>query len=205
MNAQQSSLRWLVRKLGPQCLVSEFATCNTPKPKPSARYCVSPHLRVQVKCGSSMSILALLNSSDVATLVFGSLNTTSMVALSRVSRGLRAVQRMAISDSPQLLVAAALNTNALTKGQLMGWFALQGAEADMLPRTRHRRLAGGYYFLYRQPAFESVLASYLTDAKGWEDRLQLRRAAPLNQNLQCRKRRQIARASTRSRRFTAYR
>ena len=152
-----------------------------------------------------MSILALLNSSDVATLVFGSLNTTSMVALSRVSRGLRAVQRMAISDSPQLLVAAALNTNALTKGQLMGWFALQGAEADMLPRTRHKRLAGGYYFLYRQPAFESVLASYLTDAKGWEDRLQLRRAAPLNQNLQCRKRRQIARASTRSRRFTAYR
>ena len=153
-----------------------------------------------------MSILALLDSSDVATLVFGSLNTTSIVALSRVSRGLRAVQRRAISDSPQLLVAAALNTNALTKGQLMGWFALQGAEADMLPRTRHKRLAGGYYFLYRQPAFESVLlASYLnTDAKYWEERLQLRRAEPLNQNLQCRKR-PIAQASTSSRRFIACR
>ena len=128
-----------------------------------------------------------------------------MVALSRVSRSLRVVQRRAISDSPQLLVAAALNTNSLTKGQLMGWFALQGAEADMLPRTRHKRLAGGYYFLYRQPAFESVLASYLnTDAKYWEERLQLRRAEPLNQNLQCRKR-PIAQASTRSRRFTACR
>ena len=152
-----------------------------------------------------MPIIALLEASDVATLVFGCLNTTSMVALSRVSRGLRAVQRRAISDSPQLLVAAALNTNSLTKGQLMGWFALQGAEADMLPRTRHKRLAGGYYFLYRQPAFESVLASYLnTDAKYWEERLQLRRAEPLNQNLQCRKR-PIAQASTRSRRFTACR
>ena len=171
----------LVRKLGPQCLV-------------------------QVKCGSSMPIIALLEASDVATLVFGCLNTTSMVALSRVSRSLRVVQRRAISDSPQLLVAAALNTNSLTKGQLMGWFALQGAEADMLPRTRHKRLAGGYYFLYRQPAFESVLlASYLnTDAKYWEERLQLRRAEPLNQNLQCRKR-PIAQASTRSRRFTACR
>ena len=149
-----------------------------------------------------MSILALLDSSDVATLVFGYLNTTSMVALSRVSRGLRAVQRRAISDSPQLLVAAALNTNALTKGQLMGWFALQGAEADMLPRTRHKRLAGGYYFLYRQPAFETVLASYLTDAKDWEDRLQLRRAKPLPQKLHCRKR-PMAPASTR--RITACR
>ena len=153
-----------------------------------------------------MSLVELLESTDVATLVLGRLDTTSMVNLSRVSRGVRVLQRKAISDSPQLLVAAALNTNALTKGQLMGWFALKGVEADMLPRTRHKRLAGGYYFLYRQPAFESVLlASYLnTDAKYWEERLQLRRAEPLNQNLQCRKR-PIAQASTRSRRFTACR
>ena len=40
-----------------------------------------------------MPIIALLEASDVATLVFGCLNTTSMVALSRVSRGLRVVQR----------------------------------------------------------------------------------------------------------------
>jgi len=151
-----------------------------------------------------MSLVELLESTDVATLVLGRLDTTSMVNLSRVSRGVRVVQRKAISDSPQLLVAAALNTNALTKGQLMGWFALQGAEADMLPRTRHKRLAGGYYFLYRQPAFERVLASYLTETKDWEDRLQLRWAEPLNQNLQCRKR-ENAQALTRSRRFTACR
>ena len=152
-----------------------------------------------------MSLVELLESTDVATLVLGRLDTTSMVNLSRVSRGVRVLQRKAISDSPQLLVAAALNTNALTKGQLMGWFALKGVEADMLPRTRHKRLAGGYYFLYRQPAFESVLASYLnTDAKYWEERLQLRRAEPLNQNLQCRKR-PIAQASTSSRRFIACR
>ena len=58
----------------------------------------------------------------------------------------------------------------------MGWFALCSAEADMLPRTRHKRCAGGFYFLYRQPAFESVLGSHVANAEDWEVRLELRRA-----------------------------
>ena len=97
-------------------------------------------------------------------------------ALGRVSRAVRAAQRSAISNSPQLLVAAALNSDVLTKSRLMGWFALQSAEADTLPRTKHKRLAGGFYFLYRQPAFERVLGTYLGNAKPkvWEERLRLR-------------------------------
>ena len=121
-----------------------------------------------------MPIAALLETTDVAALVLGHLDTTSMVALSCVSRAVRAAQRGAISHSPQLLVTAAVNAHALTKSQLMGWFALQSVEADMLPRTRHKRLAGGFYFLYQKPAFESVLGSYLGNAKNWEERLRLR-------------------------------
>ena len=83
-----------------------------------------------------------------------------------------------IVNSPQLLVAAALNSDVLTKSRLMGWFALQSAEADTLPRTRHKRLAGGFYFLYGQPAFECVLGTYLCNAKEWEERLQLRQVKP---------------------------
>eukprot|EP00964_Phaeocystis_antarctica_P129130 scaffold92998_cov61-Phaeocystis_antarctica.AAC.2 len=119
--------------------------------------------------------LALLESTDVATLVLGHLDTTSMVALGRTSRGVRAAQRFTIRNSPQLLVAAASNGYALTKGQLTGWFALSSTEADQLPRTRHKRRAGGHYFLYRQPAFEGVLGVHLTDALAWEVRLELRR------------------------------
>ena len=144
-----------------------------------------------------MPLIEVLESTDVAILMLSSLNTTSMVALGRVSRAVRAAQRGAITNSPHLLVVAALNSNVLTKSQLMGWFALQSAEADTLPRTKHRRLAGGFYFLYRQPAFESVLGTYLLgNAKDWEERLQLRQVKPPPQKRLCRKR-PIARTPTR--------
>ena len=123
-----------------------------------------------------MAFVMVLESTDVATLVLEGLSVTSMVALSRVSRAVRAAQRGAIRSSPQLLVTAALNASSLTKVELMGWFALCSAEADMLPRTRHKRCAGGFYFLYRQPAFESVLDSHLANAEDWEVRLELRSA-----------------------------
>ena len=124
----------------------------------------------------SMSVVELLECGDVATLVFRSLDTRSMVALSGASRSIRAAQRDAIRHSPQLLVRVAINSRALTKKQFMGWFALEHAEADALPRTRHKRVAGGFYFLYHQPAFEGVLGSYLANAKEWEGRIQTRRA-----------------------------
>ena len=122
-----------------------------------------------------MPLVELLETTDVAALVLGRLDTTSMVALGRASRGVRAAQRSAIRDSPHLLVAAASNALALTKGQLVGWFALCDAEADRLPRTRHRRCGGGHYFLYRRPAFDGALGTLLVDAMEWEARLEARR------------------------------
>jgi len=127
-----------------------------------------------------MPLVELLETTDVAALVLGRLDTTSMAALGRASRGVRAAQRSAIRDSPHLLVAAASNALALTKGQLVGWFALCDAEADRLPRTRHKRRAGGHYFLYRQPAFEGVLGVHLADAVDWEARLEARRWLRVN-------------------------
>ena len=71
-------------------------------------------------------------------------------------------------------MTAALNSGALTKTQLMGWFALQSKEADALPRARHARRAGGSYFLYRQPAFEFVLGECLPSIGHWEARVRAR-------------------------------
>ena len=53
-----------------------------------------------------MPLIEVLESTDVAILMLSSLNTTSMVALGRVSRAVRAAQRDTISTSPHLLVAA---------------------------------------------------------------------------------------------------
>ena len=194
-------------KIGPRFtkLVFEFASCKRRKAKLSAHNCLAPsHARAQVNCRITMPIAALLETADVAELVLGHLDTTSMVALSCVSRAVRVAQRGAISHSPKLLVTAALNAHALTKSQLMGWFALQSVEADMLPRTRHKRLAGGFYFLYQKPAFESVLGSYLGNGKDWEERLRLRQAKPPSPKRHCRKR-PTARPASSTRRITACR
>ena len=61
-----------------------------------------------------------------------------------------------------------------TKAQMMGWFALCGAEADELPRERYLRRAGGYYFLYGQSAFDQVLGTHLAGVAEWEARLAAR-------------------------------
>ena len=121
-----------------------------------------------------MPLAALLETIDVAALVIGHLDAKSIVALERTSRDVRAAQRSAIHDSPQLLVSAASNACMLTKAQMIGWFALCGAEADELPREWYLRRAGGYYFLYGQTAFDNVLGTHLAGVAEWEARLAAR-------------------------------
>ena len=121
-----------------------------------------------------MPLAVLLETIDVAALVIGHLDAKSVVALGRTSRDVRAAQRSAIHDSPQLLVSAASNACMLTKSQMMGWFALCGSEADELPRERYLRRAGGYYFLYGQSAFDQVLGTHLAGVAEWEARLAAR-------------------------------
>lgn len=122
----------------------------------------------------------VLDCTDLAILVLGGLDPASMVALGRVSRSVRAARSAAIGASPRLLVQIAENARALTKTQLMGWFALSSAEADALPRAQYMRRAGGFYFLYRQPAFKQVLdgreKTILTGVADWNARLKKRQA-----------------------------
>ena len=174
-----------------------------------------------------MTVEVVLESEDLMSLIVAYLDPTSIMALGRVSHNARTALRAAIRGAPDLLVRAACNAGALTKTQLMGWFALTSLEADALPRSQYVRLRGsGFYFLYRAAAFGQALDDCLVsaeawearlrargsaaatsqgelgNAKVWEDRLQLRRAKPLHPKLHCRKR-PMAPASTR--RITAYR
>ena len=121
----------------------------------------------------------MLECVDVASCIMEHLEPASIVALARVGRGVRAAQRGAIRGTPRLLVAAACNVGALTKTQLMGWFALTSAEANTLPRARYVRMRGsGFYFLYREGAFELALSAILKGADEWEARVRARGATP---------------------------
>lgn len=125
-----------------------------------------------------MTAEAVLESVDLMSLVVTYLDPTSIVALGRVSRNARTGLRAAIRGAPDLLVRAACNAGALTKTQLMGWFALTSPEADALPRSQYVRLRGpGFYFLYRAAAFDQALDNCLGSANEWEARLRARGSA----------------------------
>ena len=119
----------------------------------------------------------VLESVDLASLVAEHLDPTAIVALGRVSRDVRSSVRSVIRGAPRLLALAARNAGALTKTQLMGFLALTSAEADALPRSQYARLRGrGFYFLYRDDAFDHALA-ILGSADEWEARLHARAVA----------------------------
>ena len=125
-----------------------------------------------------MTIEVVLESEDLMRLIVEHLDPTSIVALGRVSRDARTALRAAIRGAPDLLVRAACNACALTKTQLMGWFALTSAEADALPRSQYVRLRGsGFYFLYRAAAFDQAFVDCLVSAEEWEARLRARGCA----------------------------
>jgi len=125
-----------------------------------------------------MTTEAVLESEDLTSLIVKYLDPTSIVALSRVSRSTRTALRAAIRGAPDLLVRAACNAGALTKTQLIGWFALTSLEADALPRSQYVRLRGpGFYFLYRAAAFDQALDACLVSAEEWEGRLRARASA----------------------------
>lgn len=138
---------------------------------------------------------SVFESADLIEVVLGHLDPMSIVALGRVNRGVRAAQRVALRGDPRLLVQAAENARSLTKTQMMGWFALRSAEADTMPRSQYvrRRCSGGFYYLYREPAFARVLggdAPLLTGIAEWEARLRTRREGA--DTLACRRRKRPA-------------
>ena len=129
---------------------------------------------------SRVVLQAMLESEDITSLITEQLDPTSIVALGRVSRDVRAALRVAIRGSPSLLVRAARNAEALTKTQLMGFLALTSTEADALPRSQYVRLRGsGFYYLYRAAAFDLALANVLGSGEAWEERLRARGTATM--------------------------
>ena len=122
-----------------------------------------------------MTAEIVLESEDLMSLIMEHVDPTSIVALGRVCRNARTGLRAAIRGTPDLLVKVACNAGALTKTQLMGWFALTSLEADALPRSQYVRLRGpGFYFLYRAAAFDQALNNCLGTANEWEARLRAR-------------------------------
>ena len=72
------------------------------------------------------------------------LSPRTFVAVSRVSKAWNAASRR----NERLLVGCAANTT-LTKGMLMGLFALSSAEANRLPRSVRTRRDGGVAYQYQ--------------------------------------------------------
>ena len=125
-----------------------------------------------------MTVEVVLESEDLTSLIVAYLDPASIVALGCVSHSVRTALRAAIRGAPNLLVRAACNAGALTKTQLMGWFALTSIEADALPRSQYVRLRGsGFYFLYRAAAFDQAFVDCLVSAEEWEARLRARGCA----------------------------
>ena len=122
---------------------------------------------------------SLLACPDLVETLLRHLDHVSIVALSRTCSAARTAQRAAIRASPSLLAAAARNADrALTKTALMGWFALTSCEADALPRAMYARTrpGGGFYYLYRDDAFDGATAVVAARGGTWAERLDRRRS-----------------------------
>ena len=127
----------------------------------------------------SMAAQAVLESEDVLSIVHKYIEPEAAVAVARVSRDVRSAQRAVLRADPTLLGRIANNAGGLTKGRLMGWFGLSSKEADALPRAQYvRRGGGGFYYLYKEPAFEQAQQMFKMPAgvAAWEARLHARRS-----------------------------
>ena len=133
--------------------------------------------RWMVSCRVCME--ALMSCPDLVETLLRHLDHVSSVALSRTCSAARTAQRAAIRANPSLLAAAARNADrALTKTALMGWFALTSCEADALPRAMYARTrpGGGFYYLYRDDAFDGATAVVAARGGTWAERLDRRRS-----------------------------
>ena len=82
----------------------------------------------------------------------------------------------ACRSDERVLRGVALYQGGLTKSAFMKLFAVTTKEADLLPRTTHRRYGGGSYYLYRKDAVDAILAN--GGLKTWQRRLRLRAENP---------------------------
>ena len=116
---------------------------------------------------------AVVSDPDlVAIILAGNVGPSTFVAAGLVCRAWLSACR----TDERVLRSVALYQGGLTKGAFMKLFAVSPREADLLPRSSHKRLGGGTYYLYRSDAVDAVLAG--GGIKDWRMRLKLRGVRP---------------------------
>ena len=119
------------------------------------------------------AITNVVSDPDLISLILmGNVGPSSFATASLVSKAWRSV---CMTDE-RIIRSVACYQGGLTKGTFTKLFALSSSDADVLPRTTHRRYAGGIYFLYHDAAVEAVLKRGGMDR--WCERLRLQADRP---------------------------
>ena len=110
----------------------------------------------------------VLESPDLLAMILSQacVSPASFVAFGRVCKLWRGV----CHTDERILLAAAHSQAFLTKGVLVGLFALSSAEADNLPREVRTRKGGGMMYMYSAGAV-SVALPLVGGLTGWVQRL----------------------------------
>ena len=119
---------------------------------------------------SRAAILEVVSNPDLISHVLtGNIGPSTLIAASEVCSTWFEVCR---SDG-ELLRQTALYAGGVTKGTLMGLFAIPSRDADALPRTTRPRYPKGIYYLYAEDAIARLIVR-----GGWRARLRGRANAP---------------------------
>ena len=94
-----------------------------------------------------------LDNPDILACIFRNLGPSTFADASTICKAWHAVCR---TDST-VLRAVALFQGGLTKAKLIHLFALEPDQVFNLPQTRMKRLNGGFYFLFEEPAIDALL------------------------------------------------
>ena len=119
------------------------------------------------------AITDVVSDPDLISLILiGNVGPTTFATASLVSKAWRSV---CMTDE-RILRSVAWYQGGLTKGVFTKLFAVPSSGADNLPRTSHRRYAGGIYFLYHETAVDAVLKC--GGMERWRERLRLQANRP---------------------------
>ena len=116
------------------------------------------------------AVLAVVSNPDlIAHVLTGNIGPSTLVAASEVCSTWLEVCR---SDG-ELLRRTALYAGGVTKGTLMGLFAISSQDANALPRTTRPRYPNGFYYLYTEDAIAALVLR-----GGWRARMRGRASVP---------------------------
>ena len=116
-----------------------------------------------------LAVSGVVSNPDIVALILAdSIGPSTFAIASLVCKVWLSVCR----TNEAVLRGVALYQGGLTKSIFTKLFAVAPREADVLPRTTHKRYGGGTYFLYGEDAVNVVLAA--GGLHEWRRRLRLR-------------------------------